>query len=171
MRIAVVVIAIATMIGVVAAVTPSDEGKTSPAFEKLKSLAGTWKARDNDGKSFAVSYKVVSAGTAVMETMDMHEHEASMITMYHADGDKLMLTHYCSMGNQPRMRAQGLSKDDSSLEFAFVDISNLINPADAYMSGLVIRFKDADHFSEQWTMHKKGTEDHAETFEYERVKD
>ena len=30
-----------------------------------------------------------------------------MVTVYHADGPDLVLTHYCMEGNQPRMRAQG----------------------------------------------------------------
>ncbi len=73
--------------------TPPEKGKSNEAFERLKSLEGTWKGTTEDGKPFSVSYKVVSAGSVVMETDNVHENESSMITMYHLDGGKLMMTH------------------------------------------------------------------------------
>ena len=40
-----------------------------------------------------------------------------MMTMYHADKTGLMLTHYCKLGNQPRMRADrpGERREDAVL--------------------------------------------------------
>ena len=50
-------------------------------------------------------YAVTAAGSAVVETVfPGTEHE--MVTVYHADGSDLVLTHYCMEGNQPRMRAK-----------------------------------------------------------------
>src|SRR5262245_33835119 len=71
-------------------------------FEKLKSLAGEWQAQGPHGLT-KVSYEIVSGGTAVMETI-IPPQEPTMVTLYHRDGDQLMMTHYCSGGNQPRMR-------------------------------------------------------------------
>ena len=45
--------------------------------------------------------------------MAMANH-AEMITMYHPDGDGLALTHYCMLGNQPRMKASKDQKPGSS---------------------------------------------------------
>jgi len=144
--------------------------RPTPSFDKIKSLAGSWKGKDAQGKSILVSYKVVSAGNSVMEEMIMGDISDAMITMYHLDGDATMLTHYCSMGNQPRMRAAALAKDGKSLSFSFVDATNLASPQADCMTDLVVRFKDADHFSQQWTMRVGGKSQPHETFEYERVK-
>ena len=86
--------------------------KTKPVnvqrLEALKKLAGDWVAVGKDGKATAKvisSIRVTSAGTAVQETLfPGSDHE--MVTMYHLDGDDLILTHYCSLGNQPRLRAE-----------------------------------------------------------------
>ncbi len=74
------------------------------AFEKLKGLAGSWTGAGPEGEGEAPhEYRLASAGTVVMETMyGGTDHE--MINMYHLDGDDLVLTHYCSGGNQPRMK-------------------------------------------------------------------
>ena len=42
---------------------------------------------------------------AVMETLDGPD-AIQMITVYHPDGASLLMTHYCSMGNEPRMRSK-----------------------------------------------------------------
>jgi len=79
------------------------EKKANPLFDELKKLEGQW---SSDSKEHAadVTYKLSSGGSVLMETMAMANH-AEMITMYHPDGDGLALTHYCMLGNQPRMRA------------------------------------------------------------------
>ena len=33
------------------------------------------------------------------------DQNEDMISMFHVDGDRLLMTHYCSAGNQPRMKA------------------------------------------------------------------
>ncbi len=147
-----------------------EKGKSTPAFEKIKSLAGTWKGKDEKDKSFTVSYKVVSAGSAVMEELSMPEDQDAMITMYHPDGKSTVLTHYCSMGNQPRMRSRGLSKDGKTIDFSFVDATNLSAPDADCMTNLKLTFKDPDHFSQEWTMRMGGKTPPHEIFEYERIK-
>ena len=46
-------------------------------------------------------YGVTAAGTAVMEAL-FPETDHEMLTVYHLEGNDLVLTHYCAMGNQPR---------------------------------------------------------------------
>ena len=170
MRTTILIAIFAIAISVLNAGNPGSETKSLPSFDKLKLLVGTWKGKTEDGKDVTVSYKVVSAGTSIMETLDMAENKEAMVTMYHADGNKLMMTHYCSMGNQPRMRTAGLSKDGNTLAFSFVDISNTSSKDDSYMKKLVFTFKDDDHFSQEWTMHMKGNQSHPSTFQFERAK-
>jgi len=162
---------IITLFGsVLLAGTPPGGGKGAPGFDKLKSLVGVWEGKDKEGNPVTVSYKLVSAGTSLMETMDMAEHKESMVTMYHVDGDKLMLTHYCSVGNQPRMRAERIGDKDSNIAFSFIDGTNISSAADARMHKLVLTFVDNDHLTHEWTMRKDGKDTPPVTFQLQRVK-
>jgi hypothetical protein len=131
-----------------AAVAQSDAQKS---FDKLKSMAGTWEGKMPDGKIVTTTYSVVSSGTAVMADAT---HE-SMVTMYTIDGDKLLMTHYCASGNQPRMIAS-LSPDGKTMTFNFLDATNLASPQAGHMHHAVFTFADADHYSEEWTWTKDG---------------
>ena len=129
-----------------AAPIAADEPNANAGWEKLKSLAGEWDGTE-DGKPFHVSYKLVSNGTALMETMDGPD-AVQMITIYTWDKGSILLTHYCSMGNQPRMRAKGL--ENGKLVFTYVDAANLASLGAPRMSGLVLTFTDADHLGADW---------------------
>ena len=73
-----------------------------------------------------------------------------MITMLHLDGsDRLLLTHYCSMGNQPRMVASA-SPDGKTVTFKFLDATNLATPESGHMDRVVIAMADANHHTEEW---------------------
>src|SRR5262245_12866207 len=117
-------IALLGLVTLVAAVSrghvcqPAKPG-ASAAFERLKSLAGTWKGTGGHGDAqepMTVTYKVTSGGSVVLETVAQGtEHE--MITIYYLDGEDLVLTHYCALGNQPHMKAAAQS--DGKLVFSF----------------------------------------------------
>ena len=80
------------------------------AFEALKGLAGDWTGTlldEGKSKPASVRYEVTSGGSAVKETMNPGAKD-EMVTMYHRDGDGLVLTHFCAIGNQPRSGAKGL---------------------------------------------------------------
>lgn len=68
--------------------SPEEGTRSTPQFDKLKTLAGTWKGNDSEGKPINVSYKLVSNGSALMEELTMEEHPDAMITMYHLNGKK-----------------------------------------------------------------------------------
>ena len=144
----------------------------NPGFEKMKSLVGEWEGTMSEGgrkMPVSVSYRLVSNGTALQETLQT-EGETDMVTMYVPDGDRLAMTHYCAEGNQPRMRAAVPKGDVARLEFRFVDGTNLpAGPDASYMSGLVVTFKDGDHFAQAWT-HRMMGKDSTGLFEYSRKK-
>lgn len=135
--------------------TPPEASRSSAAFDKMKSLVGTWKGKSPKGE-VTVTYKLVSNGSAVMEVNDSEEHKDGMVSMYTLDGSKLLMTHYCSMGNQPRMKCAGLSKDEKSLVFSFIDGGNMDAKKDAHMHALTITFKDQDAMVQDWTMRTAG---------------
>ena len=131
------------------------QASANPGFEKLKALAGEWDGKTQDGKAVHVSYKLVSNGTALMETLAPSE-EAQMITMYHPDGTSVGMTHYCNENNQPQMRTAPVAGSVNQLAFHFVRATNLTSPADGHMVGLVMVFEDNDHFTQKWTFRKAG---------------
>ncbi|HEY7402089.1 MAG TPA: hypothetical protein VIB39_01090 [Candidatus Angelobacter sp.] len=135
------------------------------AFDNLKSLAGEWQAKDPTGKMQTITWKVVSGGSVIMESMQ----EESMVTMYHVDKDHLMLTHYCSAHNQPRMQAQ-VSDDGKTITFNFLDATNLNSPADPHMHKMVLTIVDKDHFNEQWFFSVNGKASDHGVFEFARKK-
>ena len=144
--------------------------KSPASFEQIKSLLGEWEGELHDGKGARVTYKLVSSGTALMETMNPSEAE-DMITLYYPDGDRLMLTHYCASNNQPRMRTEAGSSDPKQLVFTYVDATNLAASREGVMTGLTVTFVDADHFTQTWTwMDKVGGTPTAATFQYTRKK-
>jgi hypothetical protein len=134
-----------------------------PAWERLKSLVGNWHGT-YEGKEARLSYALVSSGTALLETMDAPD-STQMVTLYHPDGGSLLMTHYCSVGNQPRMRAQAI--ENGKLAFAYVDASNLKAKDEHRMTRLVLTFEDADHLVQEWTS-TEGTKEHTGRFEFTR---
>jgi hypothetical protein len=134
------------------------------AFDMVKSLAGDWEGTTSMGK-VSISYKVVSNGTAVMESMDAGSE--NMLTAYYPDGKNLMMTHFCAAGNQPRMRSE--TSDGKQLNFTMVDATNLATPESGHMKQMVLTVADKDHISEAWTWTDKG-EAKTDVFQLQRKK-
>jgi hypothetical protein len=100
------------------------------------------------------------------ETFEGSGHD-EMVTLYTADGNRIALTHYCSMGNQPRMETPAIDPNTSVFDFSYTGATNLPDAAEPHMHHLALRIADKDHFSEAWTMqaHGKNT---TETFQFVR---
>jgi hypothetical protein len=152
---------------VVALVVESRAAESVDAsWDRLKSLVGDWEGRYREGFAAKVSYRLVSNGTVVMETLES-AHDDQMVTLYHPDGSSLLLTHYCSLGNQTRMRSRGL--EGGRLVFAYVDASNVKSKDDLVMSGLVMTFPGPDRLIHEWTS-REGAREQTGRFEFARKK-
>jgi len=81
-----------------------------------------------------------------------------MVTVYHSDGNRLRVTHYCAGNNQPRMRAEPAGSDAKELTFNFVDATNLAGPTAGHMHRLVVAFSDKNHLTQKWTWRENGRE-------------
>jgi hypothetical protein len=134
---------------------PSDAQK---AFDRLKTLAGSWDAvlsgtgSEADGQTMHVTLRVTSTGNAVLHEMTgLAGRPDDPITMFYLDGDRLLLTHYCDAGNRPRMVGT-MSPDGKTLEFEFLDISG--SPL-YHMHHSVFTIIDANHHTEDWTFMMK----------------
>ena len=117
------------------------------SFEQLKALAGSWEGT-MEGQPLHVSLRVTSRGNALTHEMKGTGPD-DPITMFHLDGDRLLLTHYCDAGNQPRMVAT-LSPDGKTIVFNFLEATNLLNSQLGHMQRVTFTFVDFDHHSEKW---------------------
>ena len=140
--------------------------KCQPEFDKIKSLAGNWEGKSAGGNPVHINYKLVSGGTAVMESI-LESAEAQMVTLYYLDGDHVMMTHYCMANNQPRMRADASTSTTSDIRFTFVDATNLSGPNAGHMYAHSIEWRDAGHVTQRWTW-REGKQEKVETFELQR---
>ena len=148
-----------TLLLVVLASASANTAPISPtdAFQMLKSLAGEWTgtvAEPDSGPPVTVIYRVTAGGSAVEELLfpgTAHE----MVTMYHLDAGQVVLTHYCAMGNQPRM---ALEPDSTAgkLVFHFVSAGNLASPDAVHMHSGTITFMDPDRIEASWDVFEKG---------------
>ena len=137
------------------------------AFSRLKSLAGEWESDTQAGKVH-ISYEVVAGGTALLER-ESGEKMPVMLTLFHVDGDHLLLTHYCMAGNQPRMQAKRFNPAAGEIEFQFLDATNL--PAGAgHMHNARYRLIDAQHFQSEWQFYENGKLKFSEGPQYTRVR-
>jgi len=144
------------------------ESNATEAFARLKTLAGNWEATSSRGKAMS-SYEVISNGSAVVEHVRV-PNEGEMLTVYHLDGNKLVLTHYCTAGNQPHMQAEPYDAASNQLAFDFAGGSNLSDPNVGHMHNVVFKFASAEEFTAKWTFQENGKPKFVENIEYHRVK-
>jgi hypothetical protein len=119
---------------------------TNAALEKLKKLAGTWVIADQDGKptaQVASIIKVTAGGSAVHETL-FPGQPLEMVSVYTADGADLIMTHYCVLGNQPRMKADPKSPANQ-IVWRFAGGTNLDPKKDKHMHEATLTIVDEDH--------------------------
>jgi hypothetical protein len=150
---------------VVSAATPDQEAM----FNQIKSLNGKWSVQGKDeNMKGEIDFAVSSNGSIVREIMfPGTPHE--MTNIYHLDGQSVVMTHYCAMGNQPMMRAtKGSAKE---IPFHFAGVSNMTSEKENYMGDMTLAFKDKDHVSESWRDYKEGkATDKPTAFDMTRMK-
>jgi hypothetical protein len=118
------------------------------SFEKLKTLAGSWEGT-LEGKPLQVSLRVTSMGNALMHEMTGAGRPDDPISLFHLDGDRLLMTHYCDAGNQPRLVAT-ISPDGKTITFNFLEATNLLSSQMGHMQRVVFDLIDSDHHTEKW---------------------
>ena len=121
----------------------TDAKSAAAAFEKLKGLAGARQAVGTDGKKKRTTYELVASGSTLLERYvdEGMPSGSEMLTLYHLDGGRLVLTYYCMAGNQPRMEASSFDAAAGELQFEFMDATNLKSPADGHMHRARFRFE------------------------------
>jgi hypothetical protein len=150
---------------VVAGISAFAQTDAQKAFDAIKNMPGTWEQKRPDGEVLQVKFRTVSQGSAVMSEILVPNED--MISMFHMDGpNKLLLTHYCGAGNQPRMQAS-VSPDGKIISFNFMDGTNIDPPDAGHMQRMVLTLIDENHHTEEWTFVDHGKE-HKELFDLRR---
>jgi len=156
--------AVATLIVLSASLVVA-ESDAHKSFDLLKGMEGNWAGKNSQGQPLQVTFRLTAGGSALMSEI-LGRGPENMITMFHMDGDRLLMTHYCGAGNQPRMKVS--SSDAKSVSFEFFDGTN-IGPGDGHMQHVTFTRSDADHHVEEWVFLDHGKE-MKEVFSLERVK-
>src|SRR5579863_6160501 len=72
----------------------------SAEFQQMKQLVGSWKGtttpmgKDKKSETVLIDFKLTAAGSAIEETL-LRGTPHEMVDMYHDEGGKLVMTHYC----------------------------------------------------------------------------
>jgi hypothetical protein len=130
------------------AIGDRERRREAELLDVVRNLAGEWRTADGRRTRFDVT----SGGTAVRETMFPGEAD-EMVNMYCGDQGALVLTHYCSGGNQPRMVARAW--DGSRLRFGPDGVGGLDRPGQQYMGEMTLVI-DGDRLEQHWRMHPRG---------------
>ncbi len=129
----------------------------SSDFERMKGLVGAWEGKVDMGhgmETLKVTYEVTSAGNAILERFAAGQsHE--MITVYHDRGGRLVMTHYCTLGNQPHMELT--NPGETTMKFVLSEKSpGLTSLNEMHMHALTISVEGKDSISHTWTLYDKG---------------
>jgi hypothetical protein len=156
----------ATLLLLLLTTTAFAESGAEAGFNKLKSLEGNWSGKTSEGQPVQITYRSTSGGSALLGEIQAKE---DMISMFHMDGDRLLMTHYCGAGNQPRMAATA-SPDGKTITFTFVDATNLISSQPGHMERMVVTMIDANHYTEEWDFATSSGPKMHELFDMQRTK-
>lgn len=91
-------------------------------FDRLTPLVGHWRGTGEGGRVIDIRYSLISNGSALVEDWTSPRGNRTM-TAYYRDGRKVLATHFCAQGNQPRLALA--PTPGSRLRFTFRDATNL----------------------------------------------
>jgi len=130
---------------------------SAAVFARFKELAGTWKGTMGEGEGagpMEVQYRLTAGGSAVEEVLFCRtSHE--MVTLYHLDGPRMLLTHYCAAGNQPTMVLVP-GDDPAKPRFEFLRATNLADPKEGHMHRASFDLSEKGRLRTRWTFFTDG---------------
>jgi hypothetical protein len=132
----------------------ADQITARAAFTQLQTLVGEWEGKTEAGRALKVSYRLTAAGTVLIETWTLGPQRESL-TLYHMDNDSLIATHYCPLGNQPRLRFKE-GGNPSLFIFEFVSATNLPKPEAAHQHRFEMEILQPNSFARSETYLENG---------------
>lgn len=101
-----------------------------------------------------VDVKTKAAGSAVVHTYRAGT-PGEMETVFHMDGDQLLLTHYCALQNAPILKFEKSDKP-GELKFVFQGGTNFDPKVDAHLHESTFVIKDKDTIEQRSTVFANG---------------
>ena len=127
------------------------QADTDAVMQQLKSLEGEWLVVDEQGEvldQVASEFRLTAKGSVLREFMfPGDEHE--MLNVYHADGDRVLMTHYCGAGSQPRLEVVP-AEEGEGLLLKFDSITNLPSPDAHFMHHAEYEWDGDDRLTTTW---------------------
>jgi len=131
------------------------------AMAFLTSTSGSWgsaSAQHEHGstpsRQSSVSVRTKAAGSAVVHTYGAGTPN-EMETIFHMDGDQLLLTHYCALQNAPVLRFVKSDKP-GELKFVFQGGTNFDPKVDAHLHESTFQVIDKDTIEQRSTVYANG---------------
>lgn len=137
------------------------------AFSRLKELVGDWDVESAQGKAHS-RFELIAGGSVLLEHF-AEPGGQEMLTAFHLDGNRLVLTHYCVAGNQPQMVAEKFDNASGELDFAFAGGTN-IAPGAGHMHEAAYHIASSNSFDAKWDFVEGGKVKFSEDMHYTRAK-
>ena len=134
--------------------------ETEDALSRMRGLAGIWKIehpKSEREKDLRILFQVIAADSVVVETFVRKKSQPTQ-TVYHRDGSRLIATHYCAQGNQPRLQYSRQSTRQR-LEFEFLDATNLESNSQSHPIHLSFDLEDEQHVRREEVYSAEGQTD------------
>ncbi|HKE00097.1 MAG TPA: VOC family protein [Planctomycetota bacterium] len=149
-----------------------ERGPAREWFERLLALEGEWTAKSTQGWSTTYRLERIARDSALQEFESAPDADAPnrMLTVVTMDNDRLLLTHYCHAGNQPRLVADVANATDREITFRFLDGGNLASRDVGHMDEMKLVLDDAARFRCTWQWYQDGRQRPMEEIAYERIR-
>ena len=132
----------------------------------VRALEGSWALGEGEHAG-VIEFQLTSNGSVVRELMfPGDEHE--MTNMYSLDGNSLVMTHYCSVGNQPRMRATAV--EGNRIVFESDGVGDLKAADEHYMGAMTLVLVDDDTIEQHWVSFNSADDSTHTPFKLKRMR-
>ncbi len=134
--------------------TNQSQNRNVAVFNQLCALTGNWKRNDTAKNEF-VEFRMTAGNTVLVENWTWPDRNIEAMTLYHFNGNQLMATHYCPIGNQPRLIFQP-TDDKLKYVFRFNSATNLTAQTADHCIEFWIKINDIGSFTRSETYTDKG---------------
>lgn len=135
-------------------------------FARLQTMAGSYEV-DFEGQSepSKVIWDNVSGGHAISEKLNAGTpHE--MVSLYFLEGENLVVTHYCAIGNRPTLRLDRARSTRDEWFFDYDPATTGIDPkSDAHIHAAHFKWLDGGSLDAEWVFWMDGAEQHRKVFQ------
>lgn len=138
-------------------------------FERmLTTLPGTWQAKSTKGWESQTRFLRMALDSVLVEDDPQNDPANAMLSCITMDGDRLLLTHYCHAGNQPRLVADLATATETTITFRFLDGGNLASRDVGHMDEMQLVVDGPDRLRTRWQWYQDGASRPLEEIAYQR---